>query len=467
LDESLKKQQQLEREIAVMKILHREEIVKKNKAITSLELHRTYDLKLKAGKQQDLSRTDSSTKADLAIENKALIAAEQQLKDERAKHQVALKESEAAYKQQLEEQWQLRLEGEKEKARITAEKLREEEKTQFEAEETRRQELRQELLGKAKKHNLGIQAILDRQKDGTLALTKEEEIPSKETCIKRLTELWASRGASVTQILPHELMVNHDSALEFEVEIMVTARVCMLAMQLWGYTPDELLGTGWSLSAVQRLKYGLVPYQNDTPLSSLSVAVADICDMLQQAVNDRKSGQAHGAPFIQPNNLPISFVPSTMTHPVLAFDQNLASSIGMNDEAPAGFIGNQQLFVSQPYEATQAFTPTTHNYIPSWQQTTGENEKLLPPSTESDTDMAMAPAPAEIYQSVPAIASNTSHQQQGLVSYSTNKAPINQQIFAPKGDVCHHFANFGKCKFRDKCKYSHDVAPSDQQIVAP
>jgi methyl coenzyme M reductase beta subunit len=82
---------------------------------------------------------------------------------------------------------------------------------------------RNKLLVQAKENNLGIQAILDREHDGTLSLIKHDEIPSLETCIRKLTEIWTSNGAMLAQVLPHDLMNDHDAALEFEVEIIITA----------------------------------------------------------------------------------------------------------------------------------------------------------------------------------------------------------------------------------------------------
>jgi hypothetical protein len=178
-----------------------------------------------------------------------------------------------------EEATKIREKEEKERQELEEEaaKIRDEEEKRQKSKLARRND----LLFKSKELNAGIQLLLNRRDDGTLPLTKMTEVPSKKTCLDSLTELWKAHRDTIVRILPHELMSDHDFALEFEVETIVPARVYMLALQLWGFTPQEFLGTGWSPKSMKRLRCGLLPYEFETPLATLSVAVSDIYRILQ------------------------------------------------------------------------------------------------------------------------------------------------------------------------------------------
>jgi hypothetical protein len=117
---------------------------------------------------------------------------------------------------------------------------------------------------------------------------------------------------------------------------------------------------------MHRLKCGLVPYHHDTPLSSMSVAVVDICRMLQQAVDDRKAERVSAVRFVTPEPAPAPFIPSITINPAPTFDGDISPSIRYTGYVPEIITPIQQPFQPQAYQATDT-------YIPSYNHANSEN----------------------------------------------------------------------------------------------
>jgi hypothetical protein len=467
LDKARKQQEALKIEINNLVANHRAEMVKKDKELICLQLRHGLETSSKKAVQDSKPTTNHKLEAELAtekvsriaaekrltaeleIEKAARVAAENHLKDAKIKHQLYLEEQERLSEQVLEEEWQMRFEKEKEKAQPTMKKQVENMVATLKSEDPTQTTHRNNLLAQARKYNLGIQAMLDREQDGTLSLTKHDEIPSLDTCISKLTEIWTTKGAILAQVLPHDLMNDHDAALEFEVEVIIAARVCMLTLQLWSCTPDELLGTGWSLSAMDRLKCGLVPYHHDTPLSSMSIAVVDICCMLQQAVDNRKAARVPTVHFAMPEVATAPSIPSVIIHPAPSFDQDIPPTGTHVAYVPNVVTPVQQPFPPQAYQATDGCVPT-YNHVNS------ENAGQFHTPLDVDT-MSIVSGPSENYQNVQTFVPNISQHQQSFANFIT---PIAPQNLARDREICRHFARTGRCKFGDACKNGHDIAGS-------
>lgn len=274
---------------------------------------------------------------------------------------------------------------------------------------------RNDLLATLQKHNRGIRSLEIREKDGTLAFTKEQEVPSKQQCLDGLAAIWIAKSEALSCMMPHELLADLDAALQFEVDI-VAARIFMLTPQYWGTTFQEVLQTGWSWTVLHRLNCGLVPYGLDTPLSTLSVAVGAICDMLQRAVMCAQSVGKHSWRASQAE-------PNTATR---ASQQSTDSGYTYGQVSSAGL-------------PALSFT-----------------EESPPPLNARSTDST--------YVEEDALGAETRRLSHPPDAVPMQGAYIDGPAFTSSaGDSsaakpCYNLANTGFCKFGNKCKFSHDVA---------
>jgi hypothetical protein len=419
LEDALQQNQEMQKNITETEAHHKQELIKKDRELVNMNLRLKHALSNTEGKNQD-SYAMEHLKSEIVHEKKARLTVEKLLKDEIAalntKHKKQVEDLAIIYEKKFEHTWRARREDEKRKIEDEAAKLRDIEKSLFETKIARRNE----LLARAKQRNMGIQHLLNRQQDGTLALTKETEIPSKQECLDGLTDLWKSKGALISQVLPHELMIDHDFALEFEVEIMVTARVFMLALQLWSFGTQELLETHWSLTAIHRLKCGLIPYHSDNPLATLSIAVCDIHRVLEQAVADTTANQ--------------------MT--VINCGQPVASFAGSKNDANSWGRPLQPLSIQQPPSilVSQPTPPAPSVFMDTWQ-----NEDSALPMEHESTNTYQGYVP------------NTVYHPQDASSFAFPPLPL-QQGREKRKDICHNMAKKGTCSFGDRCKFSHDIA---------
>jgi hypothetical protein len=416
LADALQQNQEMQKTIANTEAHHKQELIRRDRELLNMNLRLKHASLNSKAKDQDASVTEHLI-ADINHEKKARLDVEKRLKNEivtiNTKHKRQVTDLAIIYEKKFKQAWRAR-EEENRKIEDDAVKLSNKDKSLLETKLARRNE----LLVKAKKRNMGIQHLLNRQQDGTLALTKETEIPSKQQCLDGLTNLWGSKGALISQVLPHELMNDRDFALEFEVEITVTARVFMLALQLWGFKTEELLGTHWSPTAICRLKYGLVPYHSDTPLTTLSVAICNIHEILQQAVMNMNAG---------------SMLATNCSQPV-------AWIAGANDDAKSCDQSVQPPSVQQPpsIAVTQPTPPAPSVIMDTWQD---ENSPV--PMEHGSTNAYQGYVPDTVYQS---------HE-----ASSFGFAPPVQQGREKRRGICHNLAKRGLCSFGDRCKFSHNI----------
>jgi hypothetical protein len=430
LENVVKQNSDLQKTIADMEERHRERLIEMNREITS-----TY-LQPRLEKQK---KQDSSAKYNLTVkldgEKKARHVVEKRLQEEvetlKSNHKTAVAELAAMYTKKLEDTWKAREDKEKRKTEHEAAKLRDKQEKleQFKFAKHAKLEAR------AMELNSGIMHLINRKQDGTIALTKGTEILPKQVCLDGLTDLWRSHGTIISSILPHRLMNDLDSALEFEVDVIIAARVYMLNLQLWGFEPQELLGTGWSSIAINRFKNGLYPYHSDTELSTMSVAVREIHQTLQQAVTDMHGGQV----------------------PVANYEQQFAP-LDYNNNATI----SQGLFIQSPYAPVQSsFTPMQPTFAP--QIPTLTITQATPPMPYMETKASQA------WQAVVPMNQNPSAEQQVYVPDAVYQPPSVTQRFgqAPTSaqpavekpeKVCFNMDRDGFCRFGDNCKFSHNVA---------
>jgi hypothetical protein len=426
------RRQKMDTEANQSKSHHEKELASKDREITSLKLR----CELLSAKRQEDEQTRYSTErleVELAQEKSYRLAAEKKAKEDISalteKHKAEVAQLAIISEKQLNEKWQERQEKEKRRMEQEAEKMREKEEKEAaqlrDKQEKEKQKIkaeaamirdkqekqeqaklarRNELLVKAKKHNAGIQSLLYRDQDGTLPLTKQTEIPSKQVCLDGLTDLWAANRDTIVRMLPHELMNDHDFALEFEVDIIVTARIYMLTLKLWGFASQELLATGWSPTAMYRLMYGLYPYQFETPLSTLSVAVRDVYRMLQEVATN-----IHAPPM------------------------------------PPKLLGTTQPYVSQPPSVTLS------QATPSKASQHGINGSTVV-NAQSLANQASLGAYQDFNSYLPTVTQVSTSVGTSSVNSATSKQP------SQPSKPCFNMAKNGFCKFGDKCKFSHDGA---------
>jgi hypothetical protein len=423
---------ELQKIITDMVHQHREETIKRDQAITSVQLQ----LENEKQKKQNSSVVYNLT-VEVDGEKKARRAAEKRLQEElpalTSNHKTALTEHAAMYTKKFEDAWKAREDKEKRKAENEAAKVREKQEKLEQA----KLEKRAKLQVQAKELNSGIVHLINRRQDGTLALTKDSEIPSKQTCLNGLTHLWNSHGNMISFILPHTLVSDLDAALEFEVEVIILARVYMLNLQLWGFEPAELPSTGWSSIAIDRFKNGLCPYHSDTELSNMSVAVCKIHQTLQQAVMNMHAGQL----------------------PVANYEQNYEQQA-----VPLNYSNNattpQGLGIPGPYVPIQPSStpiqPTFGPQVPTFMVT-----QATPPMRQTDTETWQANGAV-----VPTNQQLTA-QRQVYVPDTIYKPP--SPAMEKSKNICRNMKSNGACDYGPRCRFSHDiqVQPPSQNGAAP
>jgi hypothetical protein len=433
----VKQNSELRNTISDLEERHREKLTAMNREITS-----TY-LQLRLVKQK---KQDSSAIFNLAVklggEKRARHATEKRLQEQvdmlNSYHKTAVAELTAMYTKKLEDTWKAREDKEKRKVEHEAVKLRDKQEKMEQVKLAKRAKLQ----ARATELNSGILHLINRKKDGTIALTKSTAILPKQVCLDGLTNLWKSHGTIISSILPHRLMNDLDSALEFEVDVIITARVYMLNLQLWGSEPQELLGTGWTPSPIDRFQNGLCPYHSDTELSTMSVAVREILQTLQKAVADMHGGQVpianyekhyeqHSAPLDYSNNAPIP--------------QGLAIQTLY---APP----QSSLTPMQPTFAPQVHTFTVTQATPPMPHMNTETRQAVIPINQNLTSEQQVYLPDAVYRP-PSVT-----QSLGQVP-----TPAQPAIEKPKR-ICFNMDRDGFCRFGDNCKFSHNVVDTQTTL---
>jgi hypothetical protein len=405
--------------IAEIESRHREELIKRDREIVNVNLQLQHEKQ----KKQDSSAIHN-LKVQIEREKKARHAAEKRLEGDvaalKSQHKTKVAELSDLYEKKFSESWKRREDKEKRQAEIAAAKLRDEEEKLQQTKLAKREKLE----AKAKQLNDGILQLINRERDGTLALTQDSEILSQNACLDGLVDLWKSNGTTLCSILPHRLMNDLDYALEFEVEVIITARVYMLNLQLRGFEPKELLGTNWSPSAIDRFKNGLVPYHYDTELSDMSVAVCNIHQILQQAVAGMRASQLT----------------------IATCEQHFAPPAGSDNATSPQSLAIQPLFTPDlpTFKVTQP-TPL----IPPLNTKTWQVDSSVAPMNRNTTGY-QAYVPDTIHQPPPATP-----------SFGFTPPPVQPPPAQPPRDeqkrICLNMSKKGFCRFGNNCKFSHDV----------
>jgi hypothetical protein len=404
--------------VAEIESRHREELIKRDREIANVNLQLQHEKQ----KKQDSSAIHN-LKVEIEREKKARHAAEKRLEGDvaalKSQHKTKVAELSDLYEKKFSESWKRREDKEKRQAEIAAAKLRDEEEKLQQAKLAKREKLE----AKAKQLNDGILQLINREWDGTLALTQDSEILSQSACLDGLVDLWKSNGTTLCSILPHRLMNDLDYALEFEVEVIITARVYMLNLQLRGFEPKELLGTNWSPSAIDRFKNGLVPYHYDTELSDMSVAVCNIHQILQQAVAGMRASQLT----------------------IATCEQHFAPPAGSDNATSPQSLAIQPLFTPDlpTFKVTQP-TPL----IPPVNTKTWQVDSSVAPMNRKTTGYH-AYVPDTIHQPPPATP-----------SFGFTPPPVQPPPVQPPRDeqkrICLNMSKKGFCRFGNNCKFERD-----------
>ncbi|KAF2023228.1 hypothetical protein EK21DRAFT_95071 [Setomelanomma holmii] len=365
---------------------------------------------------------------------------------------------EAALEKELNEKWQIKLthqaEEDKRKAEEIASKSEQAKRraAQEAAEAIREQEAeakarRDELLAVMKKHQNGIQTIIYRFNDHTQDLLTDKDIPTKQFCLQRLTDLWESKGASIIGMHPHTLWNDDNLALEFEVDTLLVAQVCMTSLLVWDCEPNELLATNWNHAAMLRLQHSLESYHENSKLSSMSKTVVVICSHLQQAIGARDAAHAPTVPSNQQPVFNTSFGSSSGTQPSI-FDQSFGSSIGTQATAA---------FPSHP-TAPQGNLAAPDNTIDSSTNLASATQFF---AARPNGFNAPLPTMAEANQvdemSIDGPERNDAFRQHGILNGFGNGSSNVAHGQSGAAEACRNFAK-GKCYRSDHCPYSHDPA---------
>lgn len=276
--------------------------------------------------RQEIRNVKAGYKDDISTLVQARQCAEEREKTHRQRAEVAEQQERRLLKDREEIEYQFRLfiaETERQQARNA-----DDERAQRELyhKETERQKLRE--LGMTNK--LALQTLVNLV--GTNAVTqaklKELKVPGKEWCLLSLRNLWRGNSNFITKVTPHDLLNNPDILLLFDTQVIAQARCIMYMVRCWGYTPYEFLATEWDLGAMNRLQYGLVPHEDQEPLSSLKQDVDYICLALREAIEQIQAPQFIGM-------LNASFASSMPTQWPSLFNTYFSSSDNTNAMIPS------------------------------------------------------------------------------------------------------------------------------------
>jgi hypothetical protein len=252
--------------------------------------------------------------------------------------------------------------------------------------------------------------------------------------LSRLAQIWASKGDRLAKLLPHQLFTDADKdfGMDIEVNTILTARVCLVTLQIHTCTPERILSTGWNLACMNRLKTGLAIYVEGTPLSNLRISVNHICEMLQQIYDVNQSPQGLEALVTQDDPLASSLGSSIGTQQSSVFDQSLASSFGSNTIA-----ATMQTPQQGPSSSLTDGTPVQAIPGPLWtRMTTSEGKQVAPPPdlNENSNVASTAAGPA----------------QDSAFDVCMDDAPAQRMQ-----DACRNMVDGKHCKFGPSCRYSH------------
>ncbi|KAH7074051.1 hypothetical protein FB567DRAFT_553546 [Paraphoma chrysanthemicola] len=429
-------------------------------------------MKYKEGAYNQLQQSHKEKMKELAEANDRELAARKEKHQAdvaavKAKHEEQMKHLNERMEKELEAQWQRKLDKDATVRRQAEEEKRQASKAADAAATKLAQEneskclaKREELNERLKQYQNVIQSITDRLRDGTPASVDEGNFLSTLICLENLSNIWKLQSTTIIDMKPHTLWNDRDLALEFEVDTLAKAHLCMMTLVHRKCDANELLATNWNHAAMLRLQHGLEPYHENSALSSLSRTVVAICNILEQALIERHTVQITGAAVSHGDNLAASFGSSTNTQPSI-FSQNLGSSIGT--QATNATASLAPSFQAAPHLDTNANSalamPSSGGFL---QPSTGLKSAppILPQTGLVDDTMSVD---GEAYKTELA---NMAQRQQ---AYSTSLGNVSSEI--PRGSQsnaqpCHNFARTGNCRFGASCRFSHVPQVLQQVQVA-
>ncbi|KAH4050600.1 hypothetical protein HBH49_120690 [Parastagonospora nodorum] len=436
---------------------HQKEMIERDMEVIALRARLNHDLVTKVDKPESqitierLRAEHEATKKAHEEESARLTEDhEKEIADLKAKHASDLQRREDALEKQFHEDIRRSKAKEERKTEQEAAKLQ----SSIAAQEKAKVIGRNELLAVVLKRTTDIKMLYNRQRDGTIAQAKDSEVFPVQECVDGLTTLWAEQGALITRLLPHELSNDHDIALEFEAQTIVRAQAWMQSLELRS-APQELLQTGWSLSALHRLMCGLFPY-HETDMTTLYTAVVDVHRILQEATAYMQGGYAPTMLPIPSQHMVATTGPLASPLPRTTHDQQFFPPPQQQQyriAASAQEMPSQQQHV--PSVQVIQPTPTMPLANTDFQQSSNQGVSFSNPGTNTggqemsasmdDVEPSFPNAP--VGQCVP----------QNVPSFSTNAAPPAQSArlsYQPK--ACHNMRDRGQCFRGETCKFSHD-----------
>jgi hypothetical protein len=435
---------------------HQKELIERDMEVIALRARLNHDLVTKVEKPESqitierLRAEREATKKAQEEESARLTEGHKmEIADLKAKHASDLQRREDALEGQFHEDLRRSKAEEERKAEQEAAKLQ----SNIAAQEKAKVIRRNELLAVVLKRTTDIKMLYNRQRDGTIAQAKDSEVFLVKECVDGLTALWAEQGALITRLLPHELSNDRDFALEFEAQTMVRAQAWMQSLELRS-APQELLQTGWSLSALHRLMCGLFPY-HETDMTTLYTAVVDVHRILQEATAYMQGGYA-------PNMLPI------LSQHMVATTSPLASPLPRTTHDQQSFLPQQQQYriaaEAQEMPSQQQYVPSIQVTRPTsimplantdFQQSSNQGVSFSNPGT-STSGQDMSASMDDVEPSFPK-APVGQYVPQNVPSFSANAAPPAQSArpsCQPK--ACRNMRDRGQCFRGEACKFSHD-----------
>ncbi|KAH8722871.1 hypothetical protein GQ44DRAFT_828727 [Phaeosphaeriaceae sp. PMI808] len=445
LEAASKRQEELENKIA-----------RKDDEISAVYRRLQHELNAKVDKEAEHAEAEQRLKFEFEMKEKELVALKKQCNSK-----LRLKEEECIAARQrskdlLAVQAEKFREDTKQAIETACNKLIEdgkrktdaEEKVRIEKEEAKRttQGIKRKELQVSGAENLDkLRLIVTQFCDGTLTDSIIAQLPEKNFCLSRLTELWNEKGEFIAQLLPHELIIDPDLALSFEVETMITALICLVTLQIRGITLPEFVATGWCPITMNRLKAGLVLYVDGKPLSSLRAIVGDLCIVLQDFTVPQQSASLVPVQEVMAS----SFNSSISSQQSSVFDQSLASSFESNSTFDKASVSNEQPFTTTPPVTEENSNPQPRvqpqpsiNTLPAEDTNTNpqSNSKPLLERMTFPARNSITPAVAN----TPPTSSQVPHQ--------------GQQTQKP----CRNMINKGVCGYGHDRKFSHGPAQIQQ-----
>ncbi|KAF2795409.1 hypothetical protein K505DRAFT_360176 [Melanomma pulvis-pyrius CBS 109.77] len=318
LDPAVKKMRE---EDAMRDAAENKRVMRKIQLALGLEVDSAVDtVSALLAKISDMARSEDEERARKRAENEAgherYAAARRQMEAEEAAFQQRM----AVQQQHIDAARQNLSRYDDEIRQLTAEarrceaeanrlkEIRELEDKQREKEEAERKRKEQELEHQREIVESAYDKLLAANTDGTPLAQLSMEVPSKQSLLDQLSNEWQRVHSDLETIMPEHLQ-DADDVTIFDLYLISRARNTMLMLRLQKRQPQELIGAGWQLPILDRLRAVLDAASGGAQLEELKCKVDGIRWLLQEAYSELEASAT-----VSPTHLSNSLSGSTSSY---------------------------------------------------------------------------------------------------------------------------------------------------------